>query len=474
MTDSPDLIDPRRRLPSVDALLADPAIAALAKEQPRALLLRAVRGAVERARANGGAAPSIGWPAAVRAQLERLGAPSLVPVINATGVVLHTNLGRALLAPAAVQAMTAVARSYASVEYDLGRGARGSRHAICRDLLVELTGAEDAVVVNNAAAGVLLALSALARDGDAIVSRGELVEIGGAFRVPDILARSGARLVEVGTTNRTHLDDYVKAITPRTRALLKVHRSNFRLTGFTAEVAAAELAQLARASGAASLYDLGSGLLVDLTPWGLTGEPTLREAVASGMDVVVASGDKLLGGPQAGIVAGKAAAIAACKTDPLARAVRADKFTLAALEATLALYRDPETARREIPTLRMLTEDLGEIRRRGEAIIEAVEKKGVEKRGVEKKGVEKSTSAQLIEGFSEVGGGSFPETKLKTWLVQLTADSLTADGLVERLRGGDPAIVARIEDGHVVLDPRTILPGQVETVARGVTTALGG
>jgi L-seryl-tRNA(Ser) seleniumtransferase len=403
----------------------------------------------------------------VQSQLERLGAPSLVPVINATGVVLHTNLGRALLAPAAVQAMTAVARSYASVEYDLGRGARGSRHAICRDLLVELTGAEDAMVVNNAAAGLLLALSGVARDGEAIVSRGELVEIGGAFRVPDILARSGARLVEVGTTNRTHLDDYVKAITPRSRALLKVHRSNFRLTGFTAEVAAAELAQLARASGAASLYDLGSGLLLDLTPWGLTGEPTLREAVASGVDVVVASGDKLLGGPQAGIVLGKSAAIAACKSDPLARAVRADKFTLAALEATLALYRNPETARREIPTLRMLTEDLGEIQRRGEAI-----EKDVKEKGVGGNDVKKNAYVELVEGFSEVGGGSFPETKLNTWLVRLTAQA--PDRLIELLRSGNPPIIARIADGHVVLDPRTILPDQVEAVARGVTTALGG
>jgi L-seryl-tRNA(Ser) seleniumtransferase len=461
VTDSPDPIDPRRRLPSVDALLADPAIAALTPGHPRTLVLRAVRTAVEGARANGGTPPSAGWPAAVRAQLERLGAPSLQPVINATGVVLHTNLGRALLAPAAVQAMTAVARSYASVEYDLGRGARGSRHAICRDLLVELTGAEDAVVVNNAAAGLLLALSALARDGEAIVSRGELVEIGGAFRVPDIMARSGARLVEVGTTNRTHLDDYVKAITPRTRALLKVHRSNFRLTGFTAEVAASELAQLARASGAASLYDLGSGLLLDLTPWGLTGEPTLQDAVASDVDVVVASGDKLLGGPQAGIVVGRAAAIAACKTDPLARAVRPDKYTLAALEATLALYRDPETARREIPTLRMLTTEDVELRRRAESLNHSVK-------------------GEVIEGHSEVGGGSFPETKLKTWLVRLTAQPrpsgspLGPDRLIELLRSGDPPIIARIEDGHVVLDPRTILPDQVETAARGVTTALGG
>jgi L-seryl-tRNA(Ser) seleniumtransferase len=397
----------------------------------------------------------------VASRLGGLAAPSLAPVINATGVVLHTNLGRALLAPAAVRAMAAVAQSYASVEYDLGRGTRGSRHAICRDVLVELTGAEDALVVNNAAAGLLLALSALARGGEAIVSRGELVEIGGAFRVPDILARSGATLVEVGTTNRTHLDDYVRAVTPRTRAVVKVHRSNFRVTGFTAEVDAASLAQLARASGAASVYDLGSGLLLDLSRWGLSSEPTLRQAVASGVDVVVCSGDKLLGGPQAGIVVGRTQAIAACKTDPLARAVRADKYTLAGLEATLGLYRDEETARREIPTLRMLTTEIVELRRRGEALKESVERKSVERKDVE-----------LIEGYSEVGGGSFPEATLPTWLARLTSDSLSPDVLIERLRSGDPPIIARIEDNHVVLDPRTILPGQEELVARGIRAAL--
>jgi L-seryl-tRNA(Ser) seleniumtransferase len=294
------------------------------------------------------------------------------------------------------------------------------------------------------------------------VSRGELVEIGGAFRVPDIMTRSGTTLVEVGTTNRTHLDDYVRAVTPRTRALLKVHRSNFQVTGFTAEVGADEIAQLARASGAASLYDLGSGLLLDLAPWGLTGEPTVRAAVASNVDIVVCSGDKLLGGPQAGIVLGKKQAIAACKTDPLARAVRSDKFTLAGLEATLGLYRDEETARREIPTLRMLTADYVEMKRRGEALKEGVGKESV----------------TLVDGFSEVGGGSFPEAKLPTCLVRLTGrprpsgSPLGPDRLIELLRAGDPPIIARIEDNHVVLDPRTILPGQEETVARGIRAAL--
>jgi L-seryl-tRNA(Ser) seleniumtransferase len=451
--------DPRRHLPSVDALLADPAIQALRHAHPRPLLVRAVRKAVESARAAGGSAPVDGWPAAVASELHRLSAPLLVPVINATGVVLHTNLGRSLLAPAAVRAMAAVAQSYSSLEYDLGRGARGSRHSVCRELLVELTGAEDALVVNNAAAGLLLALSALARDGDAIVSRGELVEIGGAFRVPEIMGRSGARLVEVGTTNRTHPDDYSRALSSRARALLKVHRSNFRVSGFTAEVGPADLARLARDGGVASVYDLGSGLLFDLSRWGLSGEPTAREAVSSGVDLVVFSGDKLLGGPQAGILVGTTPAIEACRTDPIARAVRADKYTLAALEATLALYRDPETARCEIPTLKMLTEDTVQIRRRGESLIESVGR---------------PPSVSLVEGFSEVGGGSFPDATLPTWLVQLTADGMTADGLIERLREWDPPIIARIERDHVVLDARTILPSQLPIVVEALLRVLRG
>lgn len=473
------MTDPRRHLPSVDTLLADPEIAGLAKRHPRALVLRAVRAAVGAARAGDATVPTGGWSVAVRARLHAISAPSVVPVINATGVVLHTNLGRALLAPAALRAMTAMAQSYASVEYDLGRGARGSRHAICRDLLVELSGSEDALVVNNAAAGLLLALSSIARDGEAIVSRGELVEIGGAFRVPDIMARSGARLVEVGTTNRTHLEDYASAVTPKTRALLKVHRSNFRVTGFTAEVTAVQLAQQAHAAGAASLYDLGSGLMMDLSPWGLTGEPTVREAAASGVDLVVFSGDKLLGGPQAGILVGTKRAIDACRSDPLARAVRSDKYTLAALEATLGLYRDPERARLEIPTLRMLTEDIEAIRQRGEALTEGVRREGVEGEGVGRKGargegVGRKAYATLIEGESEVGGGSFPGTKLRTWLVELRTDTLKADNLVERLREAEPPVVARIANDRVVLDPRTILPGQEDAVVRAIAGAIHG
>ena len=451
------MTDPRRRLPAVDALLAEPEVAALAVTGPRGLVVRAVRETIEAARANGGSAPPEGWSAAIRARVQRLAAPSLGPVINATGVVLHTNLGRAPLAQPAIAALARVGAGYANLEYDLSRGTRGSRHGLCRDLLVELTGAEDAVVLNNAAGAVLVALSALARGGEAIVSRGELVEIGGAFRIPDIMARSGATLVEVGTTNRTHLKDYEGALTPASKLLLKVHQSNFQVTGFTAQVPAQEIATVGHARGVASLYDLGSGLLIDLAPWGLTGEPTVPQALASGMDAVAFSGDKLLGGPQAGILLGTRAAIEACRNDPLARAVRADKLTLAALEATLVLYREPERARREIPVLRMLTEDVAQIRQRVEAL-----HKGV------------GTDADVVEGESEVGGGSFPGAQLKTWLVRVNPRPLTADTLVARLRASDPPVVARIGDDRVLLDPRTIFPDQVETVARAVRSALDG
>ncbi len=430
------MTDPRRQLPSIDALLAGPGVARLLAEHPRGLVVKAARETVDAARVNGGATPAEGWDAAVEAAVARLAVPSLAPVINATGVVLHTNLGRAPLAGAAIAALTSVARGYAALEYDLGRGTRGSRHAHCRDLLVELTGAADALVVNNAAGAVLLALSALARGGEAVVSRGELVEIGGSFRIPDIMARSGARVVEVGTTNRTHPNDYDRALTADSRLLLKVHRSNFQVTGFTADVAVVELAEMAHARGLSCLYDLGSGLLVDLSKWGLTGEPTVPEAVATRADLIAFSGDKLLGGPQAGILVGSEQAIGACRADPIARAVRADKLTLAALEATLSLYREPERARKEIPVLRMLTEDLTTIQARAQAL-----------------------GGELIEGDSEVGGGSFPGAKLKTWLA-----GFPDQRLAEKLRANDPPIIARLAGSRVLLDARTIFPEQVDTV----------
>jgi L-seryl-tRNA(Ser) seleniumtransferase len=442
----------------VDALLGAPDVATLLRDHPRALVVRALRAALADARAAGGGTPSSGWAAAATRHLAAAG-PSLVPVVNATGIVLHTNLGRAPLAAGAVAALQRVAAGYAALEYDLGRGARGSRHLHCRDLLVELTGAEDALVVNNAAGALLLALSALARDGEAVVSRGELVEIGGAFRIPDILARSGATLVEVGTTNRTHADDYRRAVRPATGLLLKVHRSNFQVTGFTAEVGVSDVVGIAREAGVSSLYDLGSGLLLDLAAWGLTGEPLVRAAVASGADVVVFSGDKLLGGPQAGILLGRAAAIAACRADPVARAVRADKLTLAGLEATLALYRDPEAARREIPVLRMLTRTPDELRAAAERLCAALPA---------------AARARAADGTTEVGGGSFPGATLPAVLVELAPPAPGPDELLRRLRDAETPVIARIADDRVVLDPRTMLAGDDERVARAVADALDG
>ena len=430
--------DPRRDLPSIDSLLAK--MGPQLSDHPRALVVKAAREIVDVARANGGKAPAEGWDAAVSAAVRRLAVPSLLPVINATGVVLHTNLGRAPLARAAIDAITRVASGYAALEYDLGTGTRGSRHAHCRDLLVELTGAADAMVVNNAAGAVLLALSALARGGEAVVSRGELVEIGGSFRIPDVMARSGAHLVEVGTTNRTHPQDYERALSADSKVLLKVHRSNFQVTGFTAEVAVSELVEMGHARGVACIYDLGSGLLMNLAEFGLSGEPTVQEGVAAGADLVLFSGDKLLGGPQAGILVGTEQAIRACRADPIARAVRADKLTLAALEATLGLYRDRDSAIHEIPVLNMLTENEESIRARAERL-----------------------GGQLIEGDSEVGGGSFPGAKLRTWLAGFPDESLA-----ERLRRHDPPIIARVAGNRVLLDARTILPGQVETVIAAV------
>ena len=350
--------DVRRALPSVNALLESDGVRGLLAGAPRALVTQAVRDAIDAARTESARAPADpgAWTAAVRAALDARTRRSLRPVINATGVVLHTNLGRAPMPAAALDAIATAAAGYSNLEYDLAAGERGSRYAHCVSLLRELTGAEDALVVNNGAAALMLALNTFAEGKDALVSRGELVEIGGSFRVPDVMAKSGARLVEVGTTNRTHLEDYRRALGALAGAIVKVHRSNFAQEGFTAEVAVRDLLPLARGRGAALVHDLGSGLFLDLSPWGLSGEPVAAEAVRDGADVITMSGDKLLGGPQAGIILGGAEAVSRMRANPLTRALRVDKLTLAALEATLTLYREPERARREIPALAMLTE----------------------------------------------------------------------------------------------------------------------
>jgi L-seryl-tRNA(Ser) seleniumtransferase len=450
------MTDRRRQLPSVDRLLHQPAIQELLGIAPRGAVVAAVRESIEAARTRR-AGPPDHWEEDVRERLARHTGSSLVPVLNATGVVLHTNLGRAPLAAPAIQAMTAVASGYSSLELDLPSGTRGSRNDHCRDLLRTTTGAEDGLAVNNAAGALVLALNALAEGRDVAISRGELIEIGGSFRIPDIMAKSGARLHEVGTTNRTHLDDYRRALDRGVAAILTVHRSNFEQRGFVASPDPAALASIADQAGVPYLYDVGSGLLADLAPWGLTGEPRVPDALAAGAGLVVFSGDKLLGGPQAGCLVGRTDLVALCRTNPLARAMRADKLTLAALAATLALYQDPEIAIRTIPILVMLTLDAGELNRRASRLAGLCPA---------------AVRAQTLPGESAVGAGSFPGAVVPTTLVALEAGSLGPDGLALRLRLGEPPLVVRVAADRVLLDPRTLPEETFPIVAQAIEQAL--
>ena len=445
----------RRELPSVDRLLNQPAIQQLLDTAPRAAVVAAVRESLEAARTRR-AGPPEHWEQDVRERLTQRATPGLLPVLNATGVVLHTNLGRAPLAPVAIEAMTAVAGGYSNLEYDLPSGARGSRSDHCRSLLRAVSGAEDALIVNNAAGALVLALNAVAEGREVLISRGELIEIGGSFRIPDILLKSGARLREVGTTNRTHLDDYRQAM-GNAAAILTVHRSNFEQRGFVSSPAPADLAELAHQAEMPYLYDIGSGLLADLTRWGLSGEPRVADAIAAGADLVLFSGDKLLGGPQAGCLIGTAALMAACRRNPLARALRADKLTLAGMAATLALYQDPVEAVGRIPVLAMLTLSADELSRRAAQLAAACPPE---------------THPRTLPGESAVGGGAFPSAVLPTTLVALDAGALGPDGLALRLRLGTPPVVARVADNRVLLDPRTLPEDSLPLVARAVESAL--
>ena len=450
------MTDPRRDLPSVDHLLREPAIAALLAAAPRTMVVAAVRDALDAARRRR-AGPPDDWAGEVRERLALRTGRSLRPVLNATGVVLHTNLGRAPLAHAALEALEAAAGGYSTLEFDLHAGVRGSRADHCRMLLAELTGAEDGLAVNNAAGALVLALNAVAAGREVLISRGELIEIGGSFRIPDILEKSGARLREVGTTNRTHIEDYRRALSPETGAILTVHRSNFEQRGFVATPAPADIAALAREAQVPWLYDVGSGLLLDLSPWGLAGEPRVPEAVAAGADLVIFSGDKLLGGPQAGCLAGRRDPVARCRSNPLARALRADKLTLAALEATLALYRDPAAAVAGIPVLAMLTASAADLAARAERLAGHCPPE---------------LEPTLRPGQSAVGGGSFPGAALPTTLVALDPGALGADGLALRLRLGEPAVVTRVAEGRVLLDPRTLPPAAYPDVGAALRRAV--
>jgi L-seryl-tRNA(Ser) seleniumtransferase len=455
-----------RRIPAVDELLAAPRVQHALAVYPRWSVLQAVREVLadRRERVKAGQAgealldPGALEAAVVEAAAEKA-APSLRAVINATGVVIHTNLGRAPLAAEAQEAVQAVARGYSNLEFDLRAASRGSRQAHVESLLRDLTGAEAALVVNNNAAAVLVAVNTLAAGREVVISRGELVEIGDAFRIPDVMERAGGILREVGTTNRTHRADYEAAVGPQTALLLKVHRSNFRLLGFTAEVEAAELAALAHARDLFVMEDLGSGALLDLATLGLPREPLAGDAVRAGVDLVTFSGDKLLGAPQAGILVGRREIIGRVRRNPLSRAVRIDKLCLAGLEATLRLLLDPERARVEIPVLAMLALPAEAIGRRAEALAAQL------RRG--SPGVAVSTE----DGTSEVGGGALPLQALPTRLLVLAPPHGPA-GLEAALRRGRPAVLARIQENRLLLDLRTVLPGEDAALLTSLERAL--
>ncbi len=459
-----------RSLAAVDEVMREPGVEELLARYPRPLVVDAVRAVLERLRADilaGGDAAAAQatdlTPAAlvpwVGRLLEAAVRPSLRRVINATGVVVHTNLGRSLLPQEAVDAVVTAAAGYTDLEYSLPGGERASRQDHVHDVLCTVTGADDALVVNNNAAAVLLALAATARGGEVLVSRGQLVEIGDGFRIPDILRESGAELVEVGTTNRTYLRDFEAAWTERTRAILRVHTSNYRIVGFTAEPTLEELAMLAHERGAVLVDDLGSGALADLELF--AEEPALADSVSAGCDVVTFSGDKLLGGPQAGVAVGTVDAIQAMRRHPLARALRIDKLDLAALDAVLRLYLDPLRAQAQIPTLRALKTPLEDVRARAEALRALLAGAGVPPDALE-----------LVDTVGRAGAGALPVTEVPSAAVAATVPPGEADARAALLRTGSPAVVCRVQGDRLVFDVRAVADEQIEELAGAALVAL--
>jgi L-seryl-tRNA(Ser) seleniumtransferase len=458
-----------RELPSVDELVRAPRFAALLEEHGAAAVTDAIRSVIARLREQissgllDGAGLGLaleGLNGAVEAQLRRVLSYLLRPVINATGVILHTNLGRAPLSEEALAHVREAGLSYSNLEFDIDAGERGKRDVhvdrLFRKLLAdagstreETPGAVSTIVVNNNAAAVLLALNTLAEGGEVLVSRGELVEIGGSFRIPDVMAKSGATLREVGTTNRTRIGDYEKGINERTRMLLRVHRSNFEITGFTEQPSIEELVALARRRGIPLMEDLGSGALVDLEKFGIQGEDTVLDSLRGGVDVVTYSGDKLLGGPQAGLVSGRSDLIARMRANSLFRALRVDKMTYAALEATLLAYVKREYGR--IPALKMMSLSKEDIGARAESVASRVQSRKVK--------------IEVIDGESVIGGGAAPSSVLPTRLLAVTCTGASADELSGRLRKSDPPVIARVEEGRVLLDLRTVFPEQDHLIA---------
>ena len=450
--------DSFRALPSVEELLQNHTLRGYERKVGRAVVLDAVRASLDAARADIRAGRAAPMPAllldAITERIEQAVRPTLTRVINATGVILHTNLGRAPLSQDALAAIQDAASSYSNLEYDLDAGERGSRYTHAEELIKKLTGAEAALVVNNNAAAVMFVLRAFAENKEVIVSRGQLVEIGGGFRVPDVLSQSGARMVEVGTTNRTRVADFENALTPNTALLLRVHPSNFRVIGFTEEVALEEMSALGRKHNLLVVDDLGSGALVETSVYGLAHEPMPQGSLRAGADLVAFSGDKLLGGPQAGIIVGKKEFVAKLKKHPLARALRVDKLTLAALQATLLHYLKNE-APQKIPVWQMISAKTDALEKRAREWCERWKRFGLE--------------VEVMETNSTVGGGSLPGETLPTRAVALNVSA--PDAFVAKLRANVPPIIARIENNRVVIDPRTVLPHDENALLEGVERA---
>ena len=462
-----------RELPAVDELLRTEAIAALAAVHGATAVANAARAVLSRIRAEISAGTLDerglrlalrGLPNAIETHLRQSLAYSLRAVINATGVILHTNLGRAPLAAAALDHIRATAGAYSNLEFDGETGERGKRDVHVDRLFRKALGDDriSTIVVNNNAAAVLLALNTLAEAGEVIVSRGELVEIGGSFRIPDVMAKSGAILREVGTTNRTRIADYESAINERTRLLLRVHRSNFEISGFTEQPSSAELVSLAQTRGLPLMEDLGSGALVDLENFGIHGEASVLDSLRAGVDIVTYSGDKLLGGPQAGLITGRADLVARMRSNSLFRAVRVDKLTYAALEATLLAYVKGDHG--AIPTLRMMRLSKEEIETRAQAMAKSF----VQSEPAPADSGPKRINVEIIDGESVIGGGAAPSSVLPTRLLAVSCADLTADTLCARLRNSDPPIIARVEDGRVLLDLRTVAPEQDALIAQAL------
>ncbi len=454
------------QIPSVDECLKSSHGQRWLESHPRRIVLNSIRETLEEKRKEilKGLNPDVSIDSIVHEIEDRIRSFSsyrLIHVINATGVIIHTNLGRSLLSERAIENVINVARSYSNLEYDLKNGRRGERYSHLKDILIELFGVEDGLVVNNNAAAVLLCLNTFAKDREVIVSRGELVEIGGSFRIPEVMRSSGAILREVGTTNKTHLRDYRDALCGNTALLLKVHQSNYKVVGFTEEVTFESLARLAREFKIPLMADLGSGCVIDLKRYSIYGEPTVQDIIRSGVDIVCFSGDKLLGGPQAGIILGRQWMIQKIRKNPLLRALRVDKMTIAALEATLMEYIDEEMAINKIPTVRMLTESQDIIKKRAKRVYNSL-----------KKVISDHARMEIIMDQSRAGGGSLPEVDFMTFAVSIKPLNISVNELEKRLRLGSPPVIARIKEGALLIDVRTVGGNEIKSLINCIKTAL--